>query len=305
MSELNKQVIFLLFKHKSIKQIAKTLNISEKEVYINIKEIITFGKQIRPIYYYNSDIKYERGIEENNKVEILLNKNETSFRCLIVSDLHIGNKNSNIYLMNEVYEYANKYGINNILNCGDLIEGIYTPGTKSIKSVEEQINTIIEKHPYDKNINVFAVLGNHDFHSLYYDDVDIGKIIHDSRYDINTIGYGRGIVKIGKDNILLSHKIGKRNMPNIKDLYKIQLIGHGHEMKTKAYDTFKLCVPTLSNVATSNQIKVLPGFIDMRIELEKDHFEFIEAKHLILDEQAIEISKSSCRLKTLYYNKKK
>ena len=305
MSELNKQVIYLLFKHKSIKQIATALNISEKEVYVNIKEIISFGKQIRPVFYYNSDIRFEEGIKEDNKVKINLTKNDKSFRCLVVSDLHIGNKNSNIYLMNDVYEYATKNGINNILNCGDLIEGVYTSGTKTINSVEKQIEQIINEHPYDKNINVFAVLGNHDFHSLYYDKVDVGKIINNSRYDINTIGYGKGIVSIGKDNILLSHKIGKKNMPTIKDLYKVQLIGHGHEMKTKAYDIFKLCVPTLSNVATSNQFEVVPGFIDMRIDLEKDHFEFIEAKHLIVGNKTIEVSKSSCRLKTLYHNKKR
>ena len=94
-------------------------------------------------------------------------------------------------------------------------------------------------------------------------------------------------------------------MPEIHDLYKVQLLGHGHEMKTKAYDTFKLCVPTLSNVTTDRQIKAIPGFIDMRIELEKDYFEFIEAKHLIVGNETLEVSKSSCRLKTLYYNKKK
>ena len=304
MSELNKQIIYLLFKNKNICQIAEKLNITEKEVYQNIKEILSFGKKIKPVYYYDSSIRYEKGVEEPNKVEIKLHNNDKAFRCLVVSDLHIGNKNSNIYLLDEVYEYAAKNGIRNILNCGDLIEGVYTSGTKSIKSVEEQIQTIIDKHPYDKNINVFAVLGNHDFHSYYYDNVDVGKIISDNRYDIKCFGYGKGIVKIAKDNVLLSHKIGKKNMPIINDNYKVQLIGHGHEMKTKAYDTFKLCVPTLSNVTTDSQIKSIPGFIDLRIDLEKEHFEFIEAKHLIVGNETLEVSKSSCRLKTLYYNKR-
>ena len=306
MSELNKQVIDLLFKHKSIQEIAKKLNITEKEVYINIKEIISFGKEIRPVYYNDAKIRYETGkIEENNKEEIILNRNDTSFRCLVVSDLHIGNAKSDIDLMNYVYDYAAKNEINNILNCGDLIEGIYTSGEKSINSVEEQIDTIINKHPYDKDINVFAVLGNHDFHSYYYDNLDVGKVIHDERYDINSIGYGKGIISIGKENILLSHKIGKKNMPEIKERYKVQLIGHGHEMKTKAYDIFKLCVPTLSNVSTDIRNKVIPGFIDLRIELEKEYFEFIEAKHMLITNEILEASKSSCRLKTLYYSKRK
>jgi len=305
MSELNKKIIYLLFKHKSIQEIAQKLNISEKEVYINIKEIILYGKQIRPIYYYDSKIRYEQGkVEENNKEEILLGPNDKTFRCLVVSDLHIGSADADIELMNYVYDYAAKNEINNILNCGDLIEGIYASGKKSIKSVEEQIETVIKKHPYDKNINVFAVLGNHDFHSYYYDNKDIGKIIHDSRYDINSIGYGKGIIQVGKDNILMSHKIGKKHMPEIKDEYRVQLIGHGHEMKTKAYDRFKICVPTLSNVSTDIKNKVIPGFIDLRIELEKNYFEFLEAKHMIVTNEVLEASKSSCRLKTLYYNRK-
>ena len=306
MSELNKQVIYLLFKHKSIKQIATALNISEKEVYVNIKEIILLGKEIRPAFYYDSKIRYEQGkLEENNKEEIILGKNDTSFRSIVVSDLHIGSVNADIELMNYVYDYAVKNEINNILNCGELIEGIYASGKKSIKSVEEQIDTVIEKHPYDKNINVFAVLGNHDFHSYYYDNMDIGKIIHDSRYDINSIGYGKGIIQIGKDNILMSHKIGKKHMPEITEDYKVQLIGHGHEMKTKAYDMLKICIPTLSNVSTDTKSKVIPGFVDLRIELEKDHFEFLEAKHMIITNEILEASKSSCRLKTLYYNRKR
>ena len=306
MSELNKQIIDLLFKHKSLQEIAQKLNISEKEVYVNIKEIILLGKEIRPAFYYDSKIRYEQGkLEENNKEEIILGKNDTSFRSIVVSDLHIGSVNADIELMNYVYDYAVKNEINNILNCGDLIEGIYASGKKSIKSVEEQIDTVIEKHPYDKNINVFAVLGNHDFHSYYYDNMDIGKIIHDSRYDINSIGYGKGIIQIGKDNILMSHKIGKKHMPEITEDYKVQLIGHGHEMKTKAYDMLKICIPTLSNVSTDTKSKVIPGFVDLRIELEKDHFEFLEAKHMIITNEILEASKSSCRLKTLYYNRKR
>lgn len=303
MDEITKKVINLLFKNKTIKQIAKELNISEKETFINIRKIISFGKQIKPVYYYDSSIRYEKGILEPNKVEIKLNNNDKMFRCLVVSDLHIGNKKADISLMNYVYEYASKNGINNILNCGDFIEGVYTSGSKNIKSVEEQIETIIKYHPYDKNINVFAVLGNHDFHYFYYDKLDVGKIINNERYDINSIGYGKGIIKIESDNILLSHKIGKRNMPKINDAHKIELIGHGHEMKTKAYDTFKLCVPTLSNVSTSNQNKIIPGFIDLNINLEKNHFEYLEAKHIILQPELVEVSKSSCRLKTLYYHK--
>ena len=306
MSELNKQVIDLLYKHKSIQEIAKKLNISEKEVYINIKEIISLGKEIRPVFYYDSKVRYEQGkLEENNKEKIVLGPNDKTFRCLVVSDLHIGSANADIELMNYVYDYAVKNEINNILNCGDLIEGTYASGKKSIKSVEEQIETIIKKHPYDKNINVFAVLGNHDFHSYYYDNMDIGKIIHDERYDINSIGYGKGIIQLGKDNILMSHKIGKKHMPEIIEDYKVQLIGHGHEMKTKAYDMLKICIPTLSNVSTDFKSKVIPGFVDLRIELEKNHFEFLEAKHIIITNENVEASKSSCRLKTLYYNRKK
>ena len=303
MSEISKKVIYLLFKHNSIKQIAKELNISEKDVYVSIKEIISLGKQIVPEYFYDSEIRYRKGKIEDKKIQILLNKNDKTFRCLVVSDLHIGNKNADINLMNYVYEYATKNSINNILNCGDLIEGTYTSGTKSIKNVEEQLQTIIEKHPYDKNINVFGILGNHDFHYYYYDNIDIANLLHNERYDINFIGYGKGLIKIAKENILLSHKIGKKNMPNITEPYRIQLIGHGHEMKTKAYDKYKLCIPTLSNVSTNNQITSIPGFIDLKIELEKNHFEFIESKHIIVLNKPIEVSKSSCRLKTLYYKR--
>ena len=93
-------------------------------------------------------------------------------------------------------------------------------------------------------------------------------------------------------------------MPNILEPHKVELIGHGHEMKTKAYDVFKLCVPTLSSVTTDRTVKAIPGFIDLNINLEKNHFEYLEAKHLIVGDEIFEVSKSACRLKTLYYNRK-
>ena len=304
MSELTKQILNLLLKKLSIKQISQKMNITEKEVYINIKEIIKSGKNIVPNYYYDSNIRYELGKEKENQIEIKLNKMDNQFRTLVVSDLHIGDSKADINLMNYVYEYAAKNGIKNILNCGDLIEGIYTSGSKNIKTVEEQIDTVINQHPFDKNINVFGVLGNHDFHSYYYDKIDIAKLVHDERYDINFIGYGKGLIKVGMDNILLSHKIRKKNVPEIKENYRIQLIGHGHEMKTKAYDVFKLCIPTLSYISPDSKNKVLPGFMDLRIELEKNHFEYLESKHMLVLDEVIEVSKSSCRLKTLYYKKR-
>ena len=219
MSELTKQILNLLLKKLSIKQISQKMNITEKEVYINIKEIIKSGKNIVPNYYYDSNIRYELGKEKENQIEIKLNKMDNQFRTLVVSDLHIGDSKADINLMNYVYEYAAKNGIKNILNCGDLIEGIYTSGSKNIKTVEEQIDTVINQHPFDKNINVFGVLGNHDFHSYYYDKIDIAKLVHDERYDINFIGYGKGLIKVGMDNILLSHKIRKKNVPEIKENY--------------------------------------------------------------------------------------
>lgn len=303
MTELNLKILELINENKNLKEIASILNMSEKQLFIRIKQILNYGYNLVPSYSYNSDIYYKlkKDLDENNKnsISIKIPKSEKEFRCIALSDIHIGNKESDIDLLKRVYEYAAKNNINIIFNCGDLLEGVHTTDRRNIDNIHEQIDYLLKKYPYDKNINNFVVFGNHDYHSLHYDGLDLSKKISNSRYDIVPIGFGQGIVYIKEDKFMLSHELSVADMPNIGDDAKVVLVGHGHMMKTKIYDRLLLCLPSLSYVSPDKTKEVIPGFVDLNINFYKDRFEFIQAKHMVINPKIVMASESRCRMKTL------
>lgn len=303
MTDINKSIIELIEQNKSIKEISSILGISEKQFFVRLKQIINYGYQIVPSYSYDSSIHYkivrDNYIKENNTIKIEMPSSIKKFRCIVISDTHIGNFDSDINLFKRVYEYASKNNINTILNCGDILEGVHTSDSKKIKNIYSQVETFIKKYPYDKNINNFIIFGNHDYHSLHYDGLDISKRIENSRYDIIPIGYGKGIVKLKEDRLLLEHKLSVVEDQDIGSDCKLCLVGHGHMMKSKFYDKLFICIPTLSYVSPDKTKEVIPGFVDMTIHFQKGFFEFLEINHLIITPKICKISETRCRMKQL------
>ncbi|MBR6690951.1 MAG: metallophosphoesterase family protein [Bacilli bacterium] len=303
MTEVNKKIIELISKNKSMKEICNILNLSEKQLYIRIKQIINYGYLLKPNYLYNSDICYTIEKDNNNiyrnRINIEMPRNVNLFRCLVISDTHIGSVDSNIKLLDIVYDYAVKNGINIILNCGDSIEGDYTSAQKNIKDLHSQLEYFIKKYPYDKSIKNFMILGNHDYHSLHNNGLDISTAIKNSRYDIIPIGYGQGNVNVKNDNIILFHKLYDGFKPIING-EKIVLSGHSHMMKTKLRDIFWIGIPTLSYQSNDKTKNVIPGFVDLSIDMENNRFEYAEAKHLIICPEVIQVSEVRGKVKNLF-----
>ena len=303
MTGINKMIIEYIKDNRSLKEICKILNMSEKQLYVRIKQLITSGYMIEPSYSYDSniyfDLRKDDNIKNDNKVRIAMPKDNNSFRCLVISDLHIGSKDADIKLVDSVYEYAVKNGINNILICGDIIEGDYTSYPMDLNDVDSQVDYFVKKYPYDNSINNFMILGNHDHHSLKQEGYNIAQFIKNNRYDIVPIGYGQGSVNIKKDNIVLFHKLYDGFKLDI-NTEKIVLSGHSHMMKTKLRDIFWIGIPTLSNKSNDKTKEVIPGFVDLSIDMEKDRFEYAEAKHMIITPRVIQVSEVRGKVKTLF-----
>lgn len=302
MTDTNIKIIDLIKENKTLREMCKILSISEKQLYVRLKQIINYGYQIDTKYYYGGDIKYEflsqKNLEEN-KVKIYMSTSNKTFRSIVISDMHIGNIKSDINLLCKVYEYAAKNDIKTILNCGDNIEGDYTHDSLNLKDIYSQIDTLVKKHPYDKNILNYIILGNHDHHSLTSDGLDIAERIKKARYDIVPIGHGFGTVGLKQDNIVMLHKLHDKFAPSVGNDSNLILTGHGHMMKTKAYEKLNICVPSLSYVSPDKTKEVIPGFIDLKIDFEKGKMEFIEAKHMVFIPDICQASESRCRVKKI------
>jgi len=303
MNEVNKRIIQLINQNKNLKEIANELNLTEKQIYVRIKQLIKHGYNLEPSYSYNSDVYFnlkKQDILKNlNRVDIKMPSSENNFRALVISDLHIGCIDSDVKLINLVYEYAIKNGINIILNCGDNIEGDYTSDQKNIKDLDSQIEYFIKKYPYDKNILNFTLYGNHDYHSFLSDGLDISKAIQNSRYDIITAGMGQANIHIKHDSIILFHQLNKDFKPIINS-EKIVLSGHSHMMKTKLRDIFWIGIPTLSYKSNDKTKDVIPGFVDLSIDMENNKFDYAEAKHMIINPNIVQVSEVRGKVKTLF-----
>ena len=300
MTDINRRILELIAQNKSMREISSELGITEKQLYIRIKQLINYGYQLEPSYSYTADVYYQivYGFpRRDNKFSISIPKKEKIFKCLVYSDLHVGNINSAINLLNYLYEYASKNGIYYILNCGDIIEGDYTTAKKSIKDYEKQIEFLLKKYPYDKNIKNVMIFGNHDYHSLKYDGFNLSEKIKKTRYDIIPIGYGQGSVNLRNDSLIMFHKLNEDYKPKLLNNEKIILSGHGHMMKTKLKDELWICVPTLSYVSIDKTKDIIPSFVELDIYFENGLFEYVEAKQILVTPKLIPISESRCRIK--------
>ena len=134
---------------------------------------------------------------------------------------------------------------------------------------------------------------------MHYNNIDISKTIANARYDIIPIGFGKGIVNISNDSLLLEHELSVVKNPEIYNNAKIILVGHGHEMKTKIYDKLILCVPTLSNVTPDKTQDVVPGMMDITFYMKHGRFDYLNAKHFIIDNKIIEVSQTRAKIKCL------
>lgn len=303
MTGINKMIIEYIKDGKSLKEIGQYLSMSEKQLYVRIKQLITSGYMIEPSYSYDSNIcfnlKKDDFIKHENKVKIHMSNDDNLFRCIVIADLHIGSIDFDIKLADSVYEYAAKNGINNILICGDIMEGDYTSSPTNIKGVDSQAEYFVKKYPYDRNINNFAILGNHDHYSLKTEGYNIAEYIKNNRYDIVPIGHGQGSVNVKQDNIVLFHKLYDGFKLDI-NTEKIVLSGHSHMMKTKLRDIFWIGIPTLSNKSNDKTKEVIPGFVDLSINIENDIFEYAEAKHMIITPKIVQVSEVRGKVKTLF-----
>ena len=92
MTDINLKILHLINDNKNLREIARILNISEKQLYVRIKQLINYGYNLEPSYSYNSDIYYNLKKDNNsldrNRVSINMHKNNNLFRCLVISDLH-------------------------------------------------------------------------------------------------------------------------------------------------------------------------------------------------------------------------
>ena len=277
MTEKELRIMEMINNGNTLNEMAEVLWFSPRQVHQKIQKLINDGYVISPLYYDDGNIKYnfESSLDYEHTINLSLT-DSSKFRALVISDIHVGNELENLGYLYKVYDYARDNNINIILNCGDLIDGNFTRGSQITPDPDEQINRIINAHPYDKNILNIICFGNHDY-SAYESGRDIALAVSKRRSDLISGGYGFSLINIEKDQFALYHPL---NNISFKPLpHKLILEGHHHKMKTKiSRDNYLINVPPLSDLCFSCQED--PGMLDVILSLSNGFINSGYFKHL-------------------------
>lgn len=302
MTEIEQLIINLMSNGVSLNKIQDALSLSDKAFLSCIKNIRANYPNLERVLDSSGTffLKFNPDYQPSNRIRIKMYKD--SFRLLVTSDLHIGNKDDRPDLLDIVFDHAASKGIHYIANTGDIIENVYflKPSKLCVNNSKGQAYRFIRFYPYDKDIHTIAVLGNHDV-QRDENDPNIEEIITRERHDIIILGPGKGYIDIKNDSIGLEHNLcgsSKHHQSTVPITFR----GHSHKTKYDLRrDNALIFVPALSDALPSNyKEKPLKGFLEAEVKLnEQGHI-----KRMFIKEYTIEPTKKLASEMTLSLRKK-
>lgn len=282
LSDKTKLLLSLITEKKSANEIANILGISNKQLYNYLTMLKNKGFFFERKFYSNGVLTYKpvdglgyfNHYYNNKYLPIFTEHNETSFRVLVTSDLHFGNSLERLDLVNRLYEYAVNNGIHNIFCTGDFLDGAYSKSAQLMESYE-QINHFIKDYPFDKNINTFGVMGDHDHSILFMDNINMSEVISNYRHDIYLVGANNLLLNLKNDKVSLHHHMS--NGTYFTEESCIHFFGHLHKyaVQNNKDNTFSVLVPTLSDINTD-----FPTALDVVFKFDKGMISEVNIKQV-------------------------
>lgn len=266
MKEKIKQVLSLYQEGLSLSEIQERLGCTVTEFNQILKAIKDAGYNTTKSY--NSDgkitIKPNRTLDFKQNNTIRINVKDRVLRTIFISDPHFGSEFDRPDLLKKVVNYAKTHNIHIIFNGGDMIENVYPDSNRKLSNptVESQVKKVLRVHPYNSDIIYFNLYGNHDYKSILENGFDIARYIEERRFDMVSLGYGKCIINLKDDTIVLVHDLKKSNKNNLPN--NTSLIFRGHSHKSKNRENKIIYIPSLSDSDTScYEFKPLVGFLDV------------------------------------------
>lgn len=267
MKEQIKQVLTMYEQGMTLSEIHEKLGLSITEFNKVLKAIKDAGYNTSKSYTSDGQItvRLNRTLDFKSSNTIRINVKDRILRAVFISDPHLGSEFDRPDLLRQVVnDYAKKHDIHIIFNGGDMIENVYPDSPRKLSSptVEQQVKKAIRVHPYNPDIIYFNLYGNHDYKSILEDGFDVARYIEERRFDMVSLGYGKCIINLKDDTIVLVHDLKKNNkntMPN-----NTSLVFRGHSHKSKNRENKIIYIPSLSDSDTScYEFKPLVGFLDV------------------------------------------
>lgn len=287
-SQQTLMLLDLINSGKNCNEICKELNITNKQLYVKLTNLKNKGFFFERKYYADGEIFYKpiTNISNLKKIRnesfklIRTSKGDDILKVLAFSDIHFGNKLERLDLVDRAFNYAIKNNIHILFCCGDIIDGTFSKGEKTIRDVYSQIDYFIKKYPFDKSILTFGVGGDHDYSSLSGTGQDFLEWINNYRHDVVVSSYNNNGVSI-KDDVVILHHTVQGGM-----IFKggsILLMGHKHLYRTFINnDNNRLCVyvPSLSDINES-----LPTAVEMTYEFKNGKISNVLSKQILFGDK--------------------
>ena len=261
-------------------RICLDLSLSLEELFYYINNINKYEMKVFTKISSNGKIMFDfKRQNYDDDVELKVVNGTTSF--VAIADPHIGSAHDNVQRFDSINTFLSKNNIKTLVNLGDLIDGPVHQNQsreRRIPDLETQIEEAIKLYPYIFGPNII-VLGGHDLEYKTANGYSINKALKQYRTDIKTYSSGVGILKYGKERILLCHDTDDKWIQDRlrrKD-YTMVLSGHSHCYKDATNEVGKggiidIVVPSLSDLPITNGIA--PGFL--KIDMNYERFELQE-----------------------------
>lgn len=285
----------LLRSGKNNKEICTELNITPEKLYEELLKLKNKGMRLSRRYYSDGTIKYRidsTALElntyktANSNKTIITNTSVNSMKLLLISDLHLGNEEERLDLINRAFNYAVKRGIHIILCGGDFIDGAFTKGNQKISDLYKQVEYFIENYPHDNSILTFGVGGDHDLSVLAHASIDLIEALNNYRHDIIIGDYNNTQINLRNDKIHLYHHTDNGLMQTTDA--PIILHGHSHKYKTEMKNNaLNITLPSLSNIN-----EPLPSALELELHFNKGYIESATIKQIHFGEADILLSES-------------
>ena len=286
MKEKIKQVIELYEKGLSLSEIHEITGLSISEFNKILKAIKDTGYNTSKSYHSDGKIivKRNKTLDFKTSNSIRVNVKDRILRAIFISDPHIGSEFDRPDLLKQVVDYAKTHDIHIIFNGGDMIENVY---------------------PYNPDITYFNLYGNHDYKSILEQGFDVGRYIEERRFDMVSLGYGKCIMNLKDDMIVLVHDLKKSNKNTIPN--NASLVFRGHSHKSKNRENKIIYIPSLSDGDIScYEFKPLIGFLDVEFIFFEKKIAKVNIKQLAFVNDEIRLANEETMiLKEGYVEKKK
>lgn len=295
------------------------MGITMNEAYGLIETMKLYGKPIEMTMDEKGSITLTKKKTKKSQYSSKDKEGLIETNLCVISDTHLGTKEQQLTLINEVYKEAHRRGIDTVLHIGDVLDGDYTAVRKEqayqlfLRGFDEQVGYVIEMYPHIDGITTYFIQGSHDETHLKNGGATAGKWIDRCRDDMVYLGQDKATFKINNLRILMDHPGGGNAKSysykpqqaieglNPGEKPNILLQGHYHKSYYMFYrNVHSLLVPCIVNqsqfMKKMNLQNVVGAYFLKIYSDEKGNIHYFEPEeHLFSSKDLIENDYLKCK----------